>query len=780
MPSRSLALFALLFASTAWADPLPGTKPLETKDDLARTMVDGIHRYLDRATADSVKKRDAHWKPDYSSHAAYEKSIQPNRERLKKILGVVDPRLQVTALDYVGTTDRPALLAETKKYKVYAVRWPVLPGVEGEGLLLEPNEKPKACVVAIPDADQTPEMLAGLEKGIPTGFTMQEIQYARALAENGCRVVVPTLINRDDTHSGSKKLKRFTNQTHREFIYRMSYEMGRHVIGYELQRILAVVDYFALAKDHAPIGLFGYGEGGLLAFYAAAIDPRIQSTVVSGHFGPREKLHEEPIYRNVWKLLTEFGDGDVLRLVIPRSLVIEIAKFETPTPPAARKGRAGAAPGSSSAAGSLEVVREVDRVLDTLPPKEKFPRASISMLLARGMHEEKGKVTALHGPGSSRTFELFFDALKVKGSMEKLQPSPKSAAKVDAPARHKRQFDQLVGHAQNLLPEAAPSRQSVFWSKLNTKSLAALKTSQIPLRNYFHENVIGKLPEPTKKLNPRTRKILETPKWTGYEVVLDVYDDVIAFGILLVPNNIKKGEKRPVVVCQHGLEGRPMDVVDPTKKTPYYNSFGAQLADLGYIVFAPQNPYIFETHFRQIVRKANPLGLSLYSFIVRQHQQILAFLRTLGFVDPERIAFYGLSYGGKVAMRIPAILLDYCLSICSGDFNEWIWKNINLDWGGSYMFTREYDMYEFDLGNTFNYAEMAALIAPRPFMVERGHSDGVGLDEYVAFEYSKVRRFYAAMGLADRTRIEFFVGGHVIQGEGTFEFLRRHLKFEGK
>src|SRR5262249_12320941 len=158
-------------------------------------------------------------------------------------------------------------------------------------------------------------------------------------------------------------------------------------------------------------------------------------------------------------------------------------------------------------------------------------------------------------------------------------------------------------------------------------------------------------------------------------------------------------EKRPVVVCQHGLEGVPMDIVDPTKKTPYYNSFGAQLADMGFIVFAPQNPYKFETHFRQLVRKGNPLGLSLYSFIVAQPQAIIDFLKTLPLVDGTRIAYYGLSYGGKVAMRIPSILLDYCLSICSGDFNEWIWKNINLDWIGSYMFTREYDMYEFNLGN---------------------------------------------------------------------------------
>ena len=99
-------------------------------------------------------------------------------------------------------------------------------------------------------------------------------------------------------------------------------------------------------------------------------------------------------------------------------------------------------------------------------------------------------------------------------------------------------------------------------------------------------------------------------------------------------------------------------------------------------------------------------------------------------------------------MRIPALLQRYCLSICSGDFNEWIWKNITLDWGSSYMFTFEYDMYEFNLGNTFNYAEMAALIAPAHSSSTSGHADTVGLDEYVAFEYAKVRRFYAQLGLS--------------------------------
>ena len=187
--------------------------------------------------------------------------------------------------------------------------------------------------------------------------------------------------------------------------------------------------------------------------------------------------------------------------------------------------------------------------------------------------------------------------------------------------------------------------------------------------------------------------------------------------------------------------GRPI-VSIRAKKYHHYNAFGVQLADRGFVVFAPQNPYIFGNQLPPARPQGEPARAC--RSIRSSSPSMAAFSigwRRSHFVDPAtRIAFYGLSYGGKVAMRIPAIETRYCLSICSGDFNEWIWKNINLDWTGSYMFTGEYDMYEFDLGNTFNYAEMAALIAPRPFMVERGHSDGVGLDEYVAFEYAKVRR----------------------------------------
>ena len=128
-------------------------------------------------------------------------------------------------------------------------------------------------------------------------------------------------------------------------------------------------------------------------------------------------------------------------------------------------------------------------------------------------------------------------------------------------------------------------------------------------------------------------------------------------------------------------------------------------------------------------------------------------------------------------MRVPAVLNRYALSICSGDFNEWIRKNASVDLRYSYLYTGEYEIFEFDLGNTFNYAEMAALIAPRPFMVERGHQDGVGTDEWVSYEYAKVRRLYTQLGIPERTAIEYFNGPHMIHGVGTFDFLHQHLRW---
>ena len=308
---------------------LPGTAPLNLQGDLAEQMVNGIRTFLLRRTEEAAQERERLWQRDYQSVEAYKRSVAPNRERFRQIIGAVDSRVGVQSPEFMAPQMTSAQIAQGSGYKVYAVKWPVLGpvvadygGLDAEGLLLQPDGKAVARLVAIPDADWTPEALAGLAPGVP-----REGQFARRLVENGCQVMVPMLINREDTYSGIPGIA-MTNEPHREWIYRMAYEVGRHVIGFEVQKVLAAVDWFANenAASPLPIGVMGYGEGGLLALYCGALDERIAATIVSGYFQRREELWAEPIYRDVWGLVREFGDAELASLVAPRALIIEASR----------------------------------------------------------------------------------------------------------------------------------------------------------------------------------------------------------------------------------------------------------------------------------------------------------------------------------------------------------------------------------------------------------------------------------------------------------------------
>ena len=745
-------------------EQLPGTAPLVTEGDQAARMVEGIRRYLARETAASVQNRQELWSLDHSSPSAYQSSVAPNRERFKKAIGVIDLRVDPVNLVFEATSPNSLFVASTERYKVYSVRWPVLDRLDAEGLLLQPNAASSASVIALPDADWSPEMLAGLTEGIPP-----EAQFGRLLAEQDCTVLIPTLINRDCTWSANPKVGRFTNLTHREYIYRMSYELGRHPIGFEVQKVLAAVDWFSRTAPSLPIATFGYGEGGLLALYSAASDTRISVTGVSGYFQARENVCEEPIYRNVWSLLQEFGDAELSWLIAPRILIVEASKGpEIAGPPKPGNGRsAAAAPGDLVSPPSSEVHSEFERA------QPVFRKLGVSEHLSLVLSEDgEGH------PGSPPALEKLLQGCGVNRRLRETgQPARDLRTNFDPSERLHRQFAQLVDLCQYLTIESEAVRKG-YWAKADASSVESWQRSVASYKRSLWEECFGKLPEPPLPLKAQTRKIYEEIGWTGYEVSLPLWPDVFAYGILLLPTPMRPGERRPVVVCQHGLEGRPQDLIKPDRMADhYYHRFAADLADHGFVVYCPQNPYIGGNAFRKLQRMANPLKLSLYSFILSQHDQTLSWLTTQPFVDVDRIGFYGLSYGGKTAVRVPPLLDKYALSICAGDFNEWIWKVCRNDAHFTYVFTPEYDVLEFNLANRFNHSEMASLMTPRPFMVERGHDDDVSVDSWVAYEYAKVRRHYDLLGLYGRTRIEYFNGPHTIHGVGTFEFLYKSLNW---
>jgi dienelactone hydrolase len=727
--------------------PLPGTAPLAASANPAAEMTGGIDKFLMRELERSVAERPKLWNRDFSSLAAYEKSIQPNRERLRRMIGAVDVRTPPAPPD-AGTD--AVIIARSDAFTVRTARWPVFPGVHGEGLLLRPKAATVACVVAIPDAGQTPEMAAGLAPGLPA-----ERQFARRLAENGCEVLVPVLIDRQDTEPGNPQPERFARQPRRECIYRQAFGLGRHIIGYEVQKVMAAVDFFQAqglraAGQGAKIGVMGYAEGGLIALYSAALDPRIDAVLVSGYFDSRQRIWEEPIYRNVFGLLREFGDAEIASLIAPRGLIIE----HSPAP-----GSEGAGKLSTPDYDSVETERErAQGILEDGQAKGFAPPTLIC-----------GTEGMTCGPGSDRALTALLNCLG--SSIEQVkQPgaAPASLREPDDPAaRQSRQAEELHEYTEKISRDCEQERAMFFWDNAKAGSPQEWEAQRPHFKNLFWEEVLGRLPAPRIAANPRSRRLEWPPggtqagsrRWTAYQARLEVYPDVFTWGYLLVPQDIKPGERRPAVVCQHGLSAGPEDTINEDPQSPafkYYKGFAARLADRGFVVFAPQSPYRDGEQFRPLERKANPLKLSLFSFIIAQHSRLLDWLATLPFVDGRRIGFYGLSCGGAAALRMPAVLEGYSVSICSGDFTDCV-------------------MPEFNLGHSFSHAEMAALIAPRPFMLERGRADLAGVDDGVAREYAKVRRFYEQLGIGDRTAIEFFDGGHTINGIGAFDFLHQHL-----
>ncbi|HAP08529.1 MAG TPA: hypothetical protein DCR20_11945 [Planctomycetaceae bacterium] len=732
-----------------------GTEPLTLEGDLASRMVEGLDRFLlGQIEADS-RTRSSRLALDLTTAESLQQSLAPQRQKLAKMLGVTDPRLPFAAPEIMAPVGEQPQVAAARTYSVFAVRWPVLgdpspqgqglPSIVAEGLLLEPAAAAKAAVVVIPDAGQTPEQLAGLQPGLEPAQ-----QTARLLAEAGCRVVVPAVVSRQR----EKRLNR-ADLTQREYLHRAAFELGRTLVGYEVQTVLSLVDWYSRSKPELPIGVYGFGEGGMEALFAAALDTRIQVCGVSGFFGPREKSWQEPIERNFFGLLRDFGAAELAALTAPRALLV----IPESGPVVVLEGNGGA-PAELRFPDAAEAEAELQRAKTLLGNH------------ATGLHflppANRSEVSGWTG--------AFLQQLAGVSAVTTVSPLRAEAALATrTEGRERRLIQQIDRHTQLLLRES-PFVRDAFMSRLDYSSVEAYQKSTESYREIFRKEVIGEFDLPLLPFNAKSRKSWETDLWTGHEVVLDVFPDVMAYGVLLLPKDLKPGERRPVVVCQHGLEGRPTDVF--LNDNPAYHDFAAKLCERGFITFAPQNPYIFTDRFRTLQRKAQPLGKTLFSMIVPQHQQIVNWLKTQPFVDDSRIAFYGLSYGGKSAMRIPALVTDYCLSICSADFNEWVLKNASTRHNFTYMWTGEYEIFEWDLGSTFNYAEMAALICPRPFMVERGHFDGVGTDDWVGYEYGKVQHLYAAkLKIGDQTEIEWFVGPHTINGVGTYQFLHRHLNW---
>lgn len=750
---------------------LPGTELLKWDEEkLPDRIMDGAHKFVEA----EISKAAANPISLSTNPEEKRREMEPLRIQLAHSLGVVDershPHLEFftdSPANFDGTPASP-LVAENQSFRVHQVRWRVFDSYAAEGLYINPIVEEgtlgnNQLMVLFPDAGETPEDLLGLTQNLPAN---QQIGLRFALL--GFRILIPAPVNRElfEGHGEADPKIVRSQQTHREWIYRQAFQMGRHPIGYEVQTILAAVDWFDERFPGSPVTSAGYGSGARSAFYATAIDSRIDHAFVSGTFSPRDEAWSEPIDHNLFGLLPKFGDATVAAMILPRPLLIEHTAF----------------PIFESEKGSIST--------PTLPEVEKeLQRASAifgSLHSPPGLHFNEASQEAR---GDYPSVAGFLQAIGLEPTVDRMPPIAlmiDQRIEFDPAERHDRIFHGIEAHVQRLVDESEELRKERFFYEVDpalrrgkwstdrsheTLSLVPYLTNVEAKREQFRREVIGTFKVEKSPASPRSHLVKETEHWTAWNVVVDVFPEFDAWGLLVIPKGIPEGEMRPVVVCQHGRNGVPRDTFDADKSA--YSNFAATLAEEGYITFSPHNLYKGEDRYRWLDRKANLIGTTLFSLITASHKQFVTFLQSREEVDPDKIAFYGLSYGGESAMRLPALIPEYSVSICSGDFNQWTRKVADPDFPGTFMKTIEWEMPYWNMSSQFDYAELAGLIFPRPFFVERGHHDLVATDEWVAHEYGKVRFLYSQYNLKGKTGIEFFQGGHSVNGKGAFEFLRQ-------
>ena len=289
------------------------------------------------------------------------------------------------------------------------------------------------------------------------------------------------------------------------------------------------------------------------------------------------------------------------------------------------------------------------------------------------------------------------------------------------------------------------------------------------------ESTLGRTPAPV----PLATEVLDSVDCGSYRRDHIVYDSERFMSVpayLLVPHD--RTSRGPAVLAVHGhVPGKDETcrVVDP--KDPQ-NGYGADLAERGYVVLAPDlrtfgeraewNPPDIYACNLQLVQ-ASMLGLMPLTLDLWDLARGLDLLVEHPLVDPWRIGMVGLSFGGTCTLFLAALDERVAAAVVSGYFNAWHDCAV-IPWNmcGSQVTP--------GIVAAFDHADLAAAVAPRPLLVESGTEDMIFPVDAARREMAKVRAVYETLGAGDRIEHDVFDGGHRFNGERAFDFLAAALR----
>jgi len=330
-PLHRFPVLALAFSSLALAAPAPAPtaadapyrEPFAQSFPIRQEQHLQLKAYADQLLQIQADRSLASVTPDFSSPAAYERSLAPYRARLQATYGTPPPGARE------GRVTKILPVGEDTDCTIFRVWIEVIDGVDAYGLYLVPKKlSPNArtnsgrapLLIAQHGGGGNPEAIADLDT------RANYHAFGRAAVRRGYAVWAPALAMRS-SYSGDPAIPGAS----RELLDQKLRLAGTSIIGVELHKIIESTRTLLRTRpeiDPARVGMTGLSWGGFFTMYATALAPFIKVAAPSGYFRDSALLLARATTDTATAadrdLFGALGHFQAIALICPRPCLVEI------------------------------------------------------------------------------------------------------------------------------------------------------------------------------------------------------------------------------------------------------------------------------------------------------------------------------------------------------------------------------------------------------------------------------------------------------------------------
>lgn len=290
-------------------------------------------------------------------------------------------------------------------------------------------------------------------------------------------------------------------------------------------------------------------------------------------------------------------------------------------------------------------------------------------------------------------------------------------------------------------------------------------------------------------LNPKITEVVQFDGYTRQRVEIQTEPEIIMPLYVLIPTSARP--PYPAVIAPHGHSSGGKLAVAGCRDIPeiaatidqHHYDYGVQFAEAGFITFCPDargfgerqetaaKSNILASSCQWLNNMAYPLGQTVTGMWTWDLHRLIDYIQSRPDCRADQIGCAGLSGGGLQTLWATALDERIRCAVISGYLYGY--KESLLDAHTNCSCNYIPHLYEYvDMG------DIAALIAPRPLLVETGSKDplnGASGLENVYSQMKIIRTAYRLLGAESRLAHDVFEGDHRWHGVQAIPWMKQYL-----